>query len=183
MAPHYAAYCSTGIIIPLVCPLVCLRGYKLQEVHSKDEGGMERRIMEKGISSPTLYSVSPTCRTKRKSFFNPHPQDFLPNVLSFSLVCLCLSLSNCHFPPKKNSHPPHHHHPSLFCCLFPSLCAVYFSLFTCSALRQILFHCCSHAGPIGNLLCTRTHTHTINTQTVQLQSWISHSHSHTTTSP
>lgn len=46
--------CTPGILLS-VCHLVCFRGYKLQEAHSTDEGGMERRSEEKGISSPALY--------------------------------------------------------------------------------------------------------------------------------
>lgn len=79
----------------IVIQSVTFRGYKLQEAHSKDEEGIERRSVEKGISSAALSSISPTCRAKGNHFSTLHPPDFLPNVLSFSLVCLCLCLSVC----------------------------------------------------------------------------------------
>lgn len=91
--------CSVHQVLS-ACHLVC---YKLQEAHSKDEGGMERRSVKKGISSTALYSVSPTCRARGNHFSVLQPPDFLPNVLSSSLVCLCLShsvsLSHSHFSP------------------------------------------------------------------------------------
>lgn len=34
------------------------------------------------------------------------------------------------------------------------ICGVQFFLLTCSTLRQISLHCCSHEGPIPDLLCT-----------------------------
>ncbi len=145
---------TPGILLS-VCHFVslCFRGYKLQEAHSTDEGGMERRSVEKGISSPALCSVSPTCRARGNHFSILHPPDFLPNVLSSSLVCLCLShsaaLSDSHCSPKLPSSTPLLSFPqSFYFAVCSHLCAVYFFLFTCSTLRQILFHCCRHEGPI-----------------------------------
>lgn len=138
---------ASGIILS-VCPLVCFRGYEVQEARSEDEEEMERRSVEKGISSPALYSVSPTCRAGGNHFSILHPPDFLPNVLSAFLLCVYVCRTPCpsltrFFSPQPLLCPHSFHfavrsHP----------CAVYFFLVTCSTLREILFHCCSHEGLI-----------------------------------
>lgn len=170
-------HCTSGSMLS-VCHLLCFRGYKLQDAHIKDEGVIELRSVEKGISSPALCSVSPTCRARGNHFSILHPPDFLPNVLFSSLVCLCLShsvsLSDSLFSQTfliPSFSPP----PYAFCFAVCSCsCVMYFFLFTCSTLRQILFHCCSHEGPIGDLLRTHTHNNHSSAAAVKLSLTFTH---------
>lgn len=103
--------------------------------------------VEKGISSAALYSVSSTCRARGNHFSILHRLDFLPNVLSFSLECLCLPHSLTH--SSLTSTPD----SSLFCALFPSLCCIFLSLHLLNAdedpvslkgTRDPFETCCTH---------------------------------------
>lgn len=132
-----------------------LRGYKLQEAHSTDEGAWRRGfplllctlyllpaepeeiIFQSSVhrTSSLMYSpllscvyVCPTLRPSPTLTFLPHP------LLSFPP---CLSISVLSVPT------------SALCISFSSPARL---------LRQILFHCRGHEGPIQDLLLTQTHT-------------------------
>lgn len=107
---------------PVCVSLSVFRGYRLQDARSTDEGGMEGRSVEKGISSPALYSLSPTCRARGNHFSILHPADFLPNVLFSSLF---MSVPLC--PSPTLTFLPHSLPVFLFRCLFPSLRRVFLS--------------------------------------------------------
>ena len=149
--------------------LQSVRGEELQEAHSKDEGGMERRSVEKGISSGALCSVSPTCRARWNHFSIHPPLDFLSNVISFSLVCLCLSrsvsLSDSCFSPLTYSSS---FLPS-FLSILPSV-PISVPHISFSSPAQLWAGSCfiveAHRDPFRTSCArvrTHTHTHTQNT--------------------
>lgn len=140
------------------------RGQKMQEANSKDEGGMERRSVEKGISSAALYLLpaEPEEIIFQSSIHQTSSLMYSPFLLCVYVCPHTVSVSDSLFSPHPLLFSPFLTFSILFSVPISVPCISF--LFTCSTLRWILFHSCSLEGPIQNLL----HTQTLSTQTIQL---------------